>query len=155
MGTRTIHRRLAPGLLAAGMLLAPLTACGGTVDQTEPDAAPEVTATESTPAEGTDEPTGTSTPEDTAGATGAGGSPSADVDCSGTSCTVTLSGSGAETEVLGTPVSLGAVEGGQATVRVGDQEVSCSQGESVSAGPLTLECTVVAQDSVTMTASLG
>ena len=40
-------------------------------------------------------------------------------------------------------------------IRVGDQEIGCSQGESVSAGPLSLECTTVTQDSVTMTASLG
>jgi hypothetical protein len=36
-----------------------------------------------------------------------------------------------------------------------NQEIACSQGESVSAGPLNLECTTVTEDTVTMTASLG
>jgi hypothetical protein len=67
---------------------------------------------------------------------------------------VTISGD-ASTSVLGTKISLGDVQDGQATLSVGDREVSCRQGESVSAGPLTLECTTVTQDSVTLTASLG
>jgi hypothetical protein len=33
--------------------------------------------------------------------------------------------------------------------------VSCTQGEDVSAGPLTVTCTAVTTHSVTLTASLG
>jgi hypothetical protein len=151
----THHRRVAPGLLAAGLLLAPLTGCGNTSDPVDADATPEVTATESAPAGGTDDPAETSAPEDATGTSGTDGGTNADVNCSAGSCSLTLSGDGAQADVLGTPVTLGAVEDGRATVRVGDREVSCSQGESVSAGPLTLECTTVTADTVTMTASLG
>jgi hypothetical protein len=75
--------------------------------------------------------------------------------CSTSSCTVTLSGEGAEVEVLGTTLTLGGVQDGRATIGVGGASVSCAQGETVSAGPLTLECTTVASDSVELTASLG
>ncbi|HZH22275.1 MAG TPA: hypothetical protein VEZ18_18980 [Geodermatophilus sp.] len=148
MDTRTIsRRRLAPAVLAGALLLAPLAGCGDTADT---DAAPAVTATESAPAGGTGDPTATAEP----GATDATGT-NADVNCTGTSCAVTLSGDGAQADILGTPIVLGAVESGRASIRVGDQEIGCSQGESVSAGPLNLECTTVTEDTVTMTASLG
>jgi hypothetical protein len=152
MDTRTISRcRLVPAVLAGALLLAPLAGCGDTADT---EAAPEVTATESAPAGATDDPTATTDPGAT-GATGTDGGTNADVNCTGTSCSVTLSGDGAQADILGTPIVLGAVESGRASIRVGDQEIGCSQGESVSAGPLSIECTTVTQDSVTMTASLG
>jgi hypothetical protein len=75
--------------------------------------------------------------------------------CSGSSCSVTLSGSGSEVDVLGTNLAFGGVEDGRATLSVGDSSVSCAQGETVSAGPLTLECTTVESDKVELTASLG
>jgi hypothetical protein len=75
--------------------------------------------------------------------------------CSGTSCSVTLSGDGAKADVLNTTVAFGGVEDGRATLRVGGKEVSCAQGESVDAGPLTLACTEVTDTSVKLTASLG
>lgn len=141
----TRSRRIAPGLLAAGLLLAPLTAC---TDSSDTDAgAPEATAAESAPAGGSDTPTQPP-------ATGTGSTTSG-VDCSGTSCSLTLTGGGAQVDVLGTTISLSTVQESRATVRVGDREVSCSSGESVSAGPLTLECTAVTADAVTLTASLG
>jgi hypothetical protein len=161
MDTRTIHRRrVASGVLAGALLLAPLAGCGDTADTGGVDAAPEATASESAPAEQTGDPTETSAPMETSapgttGATGTDGGTGADVNCSGTSCSITLSGNGAEADVLGTPIVLSAVDNGRASIRVGNQEVACTQGESVSAGPLTVECTTVAQDSVTMTASLG
>lgn len=145
------RRRLAPGVLAGALLLGPLAGCGDTANV---DATPTGTPTQSTPAMGTGGPTATSEPGST-GATGTGGGTDAGVDCSGSSCSVTLSGDGAQAEVLGTPIVLGAVEDGRASIRIGDKELACSQGESVSAGPVTVACTTVTEDSVTMTASLG
>ncbi|MGY1702955.1 hypothetical protein ACI79C_00135 [Geodermatophilus sp. SYSU D00697] len=75
--------------------------------------------------------------------------------CSGSSCSVTLSGSGSEVEILGTNLAFGGVQDGRASLSVGNASVSCAQGETVSAGPLTLECTTVESDSVELTASLG
>ena len=75
--------------------------------------------------------------------------------CSGSSCTVTLTGDGAEVEILGTTVSLGSVEDGRASLSVAGASVSCAEGESVSAGSLALECTSVTEDSVQLTASLN
>ncbi|SES79944.1 hypothetical protein [Geodermatophilus poikilotrophus] len=145
MDTSTIHRRrFAPGVLAGALLLVPLAACSE-------DTTTSGTATTETSAPAGDTgTTDTTAPEDTT-ATGT----DAGVDCTGTSCSLTLTGDGAQADVLGTQVSLGTVQDGRATVRVGDREVSCSQGESVAAGPLTLECTTVTADAVTLTASLG
>ncbi|ADB75036.1 hypothetical protein [Geodermatophilus obscurus] len=150
MDTRTNHRRrLASGVLAGALLGVPLAACGG-----ETTTSGTATTDTSAPADDTGGATGTPAPEDTAGTSEPTGT-SAGVDCTGTSCSVTISGDGAQADVLGTPVSLGSVQDGRATVRVADREVSCSQGESVAAGPLTLECTTVTADTVTLTASLG
>lgn len=77
------------------------------------------------------------------------------VSCSTSSCSVTLEGSGAEAEILGTTLSFGGVQDGRASLSVGSTSVSCSEGESVAAGPLNLECTTVTEDSVELTASLG
>ncbi|MGY1679149.1 hypothetical protein [Geodermatophilus sp. SYSU D01176] len=141
MDARTIQRRrLTPGVLAGVLLLVPLAACSG-------DTTTSGTATTDTAAPAED----TAAPEDTGTDSGANTA----VTCTGTSCSVTLSGDGAEAQVLGTSIVLGAVENGRASIRVGDQDVACSEGEGVSAGPLTVECTTVAEDSVTMTASLG
>ena len=75
--------------------------------------------------------------------------------CSGSECSVALSGNGAEVEILGTSLALGGVQDGRASLEVGNASVSCAQGETVSAGPLTLTCTTVQSDSVELTASLG
>jgi hypothetical protein len=80
---------------------------------------------------------------------------SKNVSCSGTTCTATLSGDRASADVLGRNLAFGGVQNGRATLRVGDAEVSCAQGERVSAGPLALECTEVTGDSVKISASLG
>ena len=42
-----------------------------------------------------------------------------------------------------------------ATLSVGGASVSCAQGETVSAGPLSLTCSTVEADSVELTASLS
>lgn len=133
----TQKRRLVGGLLAAGgLLLFPLAGCTG--DEAN---------------------TGTSVLEDTdAAATSASEAAEAvsdAVDCSGGSCSVTLDADTGSVEVLGTTMSFDGVQDGEATVSVGDQEVSCSEGESVGAGPLTLECTTVSEEEITLTASLG
>jgi len=77
------------------------------------------------------------------------------VNCSTSSCTVTLTGDGAEADVLGTTLSFGGVQDGRASLGVGGASVSCGEGETVTAGPLQLECSSVTGDSVELTASLG
>jgi hypothetical protein len=77
------------------------------------------------------------------------------VDCSGTSCTVTLKGDGAKASILGHDLAFAGTQDGRATLSVGDATVSCAQGESVSAGPLSLTCTTVTADSVELTATVG
>jgi len=77
------------------------------------------------------------------------------VSCSSNECTVTLSGNGAEAEILGQSLAFAGTENGRATLRVGDTSVSCGQGENVAAGPLTLACGTVTDDSVELTASLS
>ena len=78
-----------------------------------------------------------------------------DFSCSTSSCTITLNGAGSEVEVLGTTVTLGSVQDGRADISVGGASVSCGQGESVTAGPLALECTSVTGDAVELTATLN
>jgi hypothetical protein len=75
--------------------------------------------------------------------------------CTTSSCTITLDGAGSEVEVLGTTVTLGSVQDGRADISVGGASVSCGQGESVTAGPLALECTSVTGDAVELTATLN
>ena len=77
------------------------------------------------------------------------------VSCSTSSCTATLSGDGAEAQILGTTVKFAGTQDGRATLGVGDASVSCAEGESVGAGPLSVTCTKVGDDSVELTASLG
>jgi hypothetical protein len=77
------------------------------------------------------------------------------VSCSTSSCTVELSGDGAEAEILGTTLSLGGVQDGRASLSVGSTSVSCAEGESVTAGPLELECTTVTENSVSLTARVN
>ena len=77
------------------------------------------------------------------------------VSCSTSSCTVTLTGEGAEADILGTTLSFGGVQDGRASLSVGGASVSCGEGETVTAGPLQLECSSVQDDSVELTASLG
>ncbi|MGY1747594.1 hypothetical protein [Blastococcus sp. SYSU D00695] len=76
--------------------------------------------------------------------------------CDTNSCTVTLSGTGTEVDLpIGPTISLGSVENGRASISVGGASVSCAEGESVSAGGLSLECTSVSDDEVKLTASLS
>ena len=77
------------------------------------------------------------------------------VDCSGTTCSVTLSGDGAKASILGNDLAFAGTQDGRATLSVGDASVSCAEGENVTAGPLTLACGTVTDDSVELTASLS
>jgi hypothetical protein len=76
------------------------------------------------------------------------------VSCSPSSCTATLSGDGASAEILGTTLEFAGTQDGRATLGVGDASVSCAEGESISAGPLSVTCTSVTDDAVELTASL-
>ena len=80
---------------------------------------------------------------------------SQNVSCSGSQCTATLSGSGAEATFFGNDLAFAGTKDGRATVSVGGTEYSCAEGESVSAGPLSLTCTSVTDDSLEVTAALG
>ncbi|MGY2083656.1 hypothetical protein [Blastococcus sp. SYSU DS0539] len=80
---------------------------------------------------------------------------SENVSCSSGTCTVTLSGDGAQAEILGTTLSFDGVQDGRASLTVGGNSVSCGEGEGVAAGPLEISCTSVAADSVELTASVG
>jgi hypothetical protein len=77
------------------------------------------------------------------------------VSCSGTTCTVTLNGDGAKASILGNDLAFAGTQDGRATLSVGDASVSCAEGESVSAGPLSITCTTVNDDSVELTAKAG
>lgn len=66
---------------------------------------------------------------------------------------MTLAGGGSRATVFGTAISFLGVQDGRAGLRVGGQEVSCAPGQTVSSGPLDLECTAVGADSVEFTAS--
>jgi hypothetical protein len=77
------------------------------------------------------------------------------VSCSGTTCTATLEGDGAKASILGNDLALAGTENGRATLAVGDASVSCAEGESVSAGPLSITCTSVTENSVELTAKVG
>ena len=77
------------------------------------------------------------------------------VSCSTSSCTVTLDGEGAQVDVFGNTVTLGSVQDGRAALEVAGASVSCAEGESVAAGPLSVECTSVTPDAVELTATLA
>ncbi|MDT0274734.1 hypothetical protein [Blastococcus goldschmidtiae] len=77
------------------------------------------------------------------------------VTCTTSSCTVTLQSSDAQVELLGTTLAFTGTEDGRASLRVGSADVSCTQGEQVSAGSLDLECSSVSADGIELTASLG
>src|SRR3954447_13428802 len=90
------------------------------------------------------------------GAAGSAGSAAISVaSCSGTSCSVTLGGNGSRVEVFGAKISLRGLQGGQAALRVGDQDVFCRPGQRISLGSLRLECTAIAADSVEFTVSVS
>lgn len=144
----TQTRRVLGGMLAAGgLLLFPLAGCTGDEANTGTSVLEDTEAAVSSASEAADAAAES--------ATEAADAVSDAVDCSGSSCSVTLDAESGSVEVLGTTMSFDGIQDGEATVSVGDQEVSCSEGESVEAGPLSLECSAVSEEGITLTATLG
>ncbi len=137
-----------------------LVACSTSADPGNPARAGAVSAAGSTGSAGSPGAAGS---PGSPGSPGSAGSPGtgavsgamSSVSCSGSSCSVTLTGTGSRVRVLGTTISLTDVHGGRAAVRVDDQDVTCTEGLSAAAGSLTLTCTDVTSDSVTLTVSPG
>ena len=147
----TFHIRRSALVLAGGLFVAPLAACSGDAANTDSSAvtsAGEAAESAGEAAESAAESAGEA-------AESAGEAVNGEVDCSGTSCTVTLAPDAGEVEVLGTRLAYEGIEDGEATVAVGNDTATCAEGESVEAGPLTLECTTVSEEELTLTASLG
>ena len=93
-------------------------------------------------------------PDPSDGADGAdGASALAVVTCVVDACSVELQGAGSRVEVLGTSISLADVVDDRATLRVDDQDVSCAESATLTAGSIALECTRVDDDAVEFTAS--
>ena len=134
-------RRTAAGTLSAGLLLLSTAACSETATSEDAGVSASVSAD-------------AGDVSDAASDAASDVAENAEVDCSGTSCDLTLA-AGQEADVLGTTVAFDSTEDGVATLRVGDREAQCEQGEEVSAGPLTVQCSTVGEDSVTLSASLG
>ena len=74
------------------------------------------------------------------------------VSCTGSKCSVKLAGDGSKAKVFGTAITFRGVQDGRATLRVGNRDVSCAPGQTVSSGGLRLKCTAVGDDSVEFTA---
>ena len=136
---RTTTFRLASGLVTGGLLLGGLAACSATDSGSAGVGASGTSAGVSASASAA------------ASASGDVGS----VQCSGNSCSVTLDSGHTQASILGTTVTLGGVQNGKASLGVAGHDVSCSQGDSVSAGPLSVTCSKVTPDAVTITAKLG
>ena len=146
MGSRM---RVPAGLLGAALVLVPLAACSDASTSGGTEASSAASAAGSPPPQ----PGGGTTAGASSGAAGsAGGSGSAsDVDCSAGTCSLTLTGAGAEAAVLGTSVVLGRTADGQASFRLSGMDASCGAGESTSVGSFTVECTTVTDTALTLT----
>lgn len=70
--------------------------------------------------------------------------------CSGGTCTVTLTGAGASTDLGsgGSTITLVSVDSGVATFELAGEDARCSAGETVEVAELTVECTKIGDDSV-------
>lgn len=144
---RTTRVRLAGGLVTGGLLLGGLAACSGSNN----GLGGSVSAGTSGNQAGVAASASASASAGSASASGSAGS----VTCAGASCSVTLDSGHTKATVLGTTVTLGGVSDGKASLGVAGHDVSCTQGDKVSAGPLSVTCSKVTQDAVTLTAKLG
>ena len=139
MTTTRTHMTRAIGVLAGSLFVLPITGCtDATVND---DALPSVTASLPSDAPSTED-------------VGEAVESAVEADCSGTTCELTLA-AGQEADVLGMTISFTSSEDGTATLQADGRSVTCTEGEDVSAGPLSLQCSAVSDDSVTLTASLG
>jgi hypothetical protein len=75
------------------------------------------------------------------------------VSCEGSSCTVTIGGSGSMVQIFGATISLQHIRDGRATLLIGHESVTCAEGRSVSAAGLQLRCTRITTDTVQFTAT--
>ncbi|HLS13890.1 MAG TPA: hypothetical protein VK095_05195 [Beutenbergiaceae bacterium] len=66
--------------------------------------------------------------------------------CLNQSCTVTLSGSGANTDPAGYTVELEGADGQQATFAINGESATCTEGEAVQVGGYSATCTEVGDD---------
>lgn len=99
----------------------------------------------------------------TFGLAGLTGCTSTSYSCSGGSCSITLKGEGASTEIE--PASLGlttsgeitfelvSIAGSDATFAIDGAESQCAPGEQVSVGELSVTCTEVADGALELTAA--
>jgi len=72
--------------------------------------------------------------------------------CSGSSCEVSLSGGGAESELAdGLPVELVEADGTEASLVVDGSEVSCAEGATVGVAGVSVTCDTVGDDEVDLT----
>lgn len=88
----------------------------------------------------------------TAALTACGGATSYTSNCSDGLCTVSLTGAGAEAELLDgdVVVELDGADGTTADLRVNDESGSCTAGEELALGGLSVTCTEVGDDRVTV-----
>ena len=71
--------------------------------------------------------------------------------CSGDTCTVNLSGAGAETEISGdVSVSLVGASNGVAEYTVDGDTSTCAEGDTQQVGQFTVVCTEVGDDKVSL-----
>lgn len=127
------------GVLAGGLFVLPMTGCSdATVDG---ESLPSVTAELPSDAPSTED-------------VGEAVESAVEADCAGMSCELTLA-TGQEAEVLGTTLSFTGSEDGTATLQADGRSVTCTEGEEISAGPVSVECSAISDDSVTLAASLG
>ncbi len=74
------------------------------------------------------------------------------VNCVNDTCSVTMGGSGTTVGIFDTTIAFGSISNGRATLRVDGRDVSCTAGQTITAGSVTLTCTEVTADTVSFTA---
>lgn len=85
-------------------------------------------------------------------AVGLAGCTTSSYQCSNDSCTVTLKGPGADTELYDNTVvlRLDGADGQSAEITVDDRSLSCTEGETVTSGELSITCDEVGDDEVAL-----
>ncbi len=84
-------------------------------------------------------------------AVGLAGCTTSSYKCSNGDCSVTLKGPGADTEIYDTVLlRLDGADGQRAEITVDDRSLSCTEGETVTSGDLSITCDEVGDDEVTL-----